>query len=88
MSEKRLQKAWKKANAEGVDAKFMKSILERVVASKKQEIQKEEKKSAGKKERPKKTQRSAFQKKMDKEFGGDGHPAKPKSVYDVFKVAL
>ena len=68
----------------------MKSILERVVASKKQEIQKEEAKtstkSSGKKERSKKGQRSAFQKKMDKEFGGDGHPAKPKSVYEVFKV--
>jgi len=87
LSDKRLMKSWKKAHSEGVNSDFMKDILKRVFDCKKKQLKKEKatapKASKGSKEP--KPRKSAFQKKMDKEYGGEGHPPKPRSIYDCFK---
>lgn len=66
----------------------MKGVLKRVVDCKSKLLKKEE--AAGpkapKEVKQPKVRKSAFQKKMDKIYGGEGHPAKPRSMYDCFKV--
>jgi len=87
LSEKRLMKAWKKAHSEGVNSEFMKDILKRVFDCKMKQLKKEEVTGpkASKGFQQQKAKKSAFQKKMDKAYGGEGHPPKPKSMYDCFK---
>jgi len=81
-------KAWKKAHSEGVNSEFMKDILKRVFDCKMKQLKKEEVTGpkASKGFQQQKAKKSAFQKKMDKAYGGEGHPPKPKSMYDCFKV--